>query len=92
MYKLKLLKTKDKHVLSIKISQLSYRIKTFYVLQYYSKLQHLYTQNCALGRSCWAIFKTRNEESGNGMGNRGMERGTRKAGIFKTRNEKSRNL
>ena len=52
MYKLKLLKTKDKHVLSIKISQLNYRIKTFYVLQYYSKLQHLYTQNCALGRSC----------------------------------------
>ena len=51
-----------------------------------------------------AIFKTRNGESGNGMGNRGMERGmerekseslkpgTRKAGIFKTRNEKSRNL
>ena len=48
-----------------------------------------------------AIFKTRNGESGNGMGNRGMERGmerekpeslkpgTRKAGIFKTRNEKS---
>ena len=32
MYKLKLLKTKDKHVLGIKISQLSYRIKTFYVL------------------------------------------------------------
>ena len=51
-----------------------------------------------------AIFKTRNGESRNGMGNRGMERGmerekpeslkpgTRKAGIFKTRNEKSRNL
>ena len=51
-----------------------------------------------------AIFKTRNGESGNGMGNRGMERGmerekpeslkagTRKAGIFKTRNEKGRNL
>ena len=51
-----------------------------------------------------AIFKTRNGESGNGLGNRGMERGmerekpeslkpgTRKAGIFKTRNEKSRNL
>ena len=57
-----------------------------------------------------AIFKIRNGagiaewngESGNGMGNRGMERGmerekpesygTRKAGIFKTRKEKSRNL
>ena len=51
------------------------------------------------------IFKTRNRESGNGMGNRGMKRGmerekpeslkpgTRKAGgIFKTRNEKSGNL
>ena len=33
-----------------------------------------------------AIFKTRNGESGNGMGN-----GTRKAGIFKTRNEKYHN-
>ena len=59
MYKLKLLKTKDKHVLSIKISQLNYRIKTFYVLQYYSKLQHLYAQNCALGRFVLGLGKRR---------------------------------
>ena len=32
---------------------MDYRIKTFYVLQYYSKLQHLYMRNSALGRSCW---------------------------------------
>ena len=45
-------------------------------------------------RFLWAIFKTRNGESGNGMENRGMERGMEreKAESLKPGTQKSRNL